>query len=83
MAAAVDAEPGLVHGRTRCELASFTCNFALQWLALRTKAWFPVVTAGLAGNAGTDSLPGSPQGLAVKSRTQLVDRAQLAHRPGQ
>ena len=29
------------------ELVSFTCNFALQRLALRTKAWFPVVTAGL------------------------------------
>jgi len=27
------------------ELASFTCNFALQRLALRTKGWFPVVTA--------------------------------------
>lgn len=32
------------------ELLSFTCNFALQRLALRTRAWFPVVTAGLAGN---------------------------------
>jgi hypothetical protein len=40
------------------ELVSFTCNFALQRLALRTKAWFPVVTAGLAGNAVTNSLPG-------------------------
>ena len=40
------------------ELASFTCNFALQRLALRTRGWFAVVTAGLAGNAVTDSLPG-------------------------
>jgi hypothetical protein len=40
------------------ELLSFTCNFALQRLALRTSAWFPVVTAGLAGNAVTNSLPG-------------------------
>jgi uncharacterized protein (TIRG00374 family) len=40
------------------ELVSFTCNFALQRLALRTKGWFPVVTAGLAGNAVTNSLPG-------------------------
>ena len=31
------------------ELASFTCNFALQRLALRTKAWLSVVTAGLTG----------------------------------
>ena len=29
------------------ELASFTCNFALQRLALQTKGWFAVVTAGL------------------------------------
>jgi uncharacterized protein (TIRG00374 family) len=40
------------------ELLSFTCNFALQRLALQTKGWFAVVTAGLAGNAVTDSLPG-------------------------
>ncbi len=40
------------------ELASFTCNFALQRLALRTRGWFAVVTAGLAGNAVSDSLPG-------------------------
>ena len=39
------------------ELASFTCNFALQRLALRTRGWFAVVTAGLSGNAVTDSLP--------------------------
>jgi len=39
------------------ELASFTCTFALQRLALGTKGWFAVVTAGLAGNAVTDSLP--------------------------
>ena len=40
------------------ELASFTCNFALQRLALQTKGWFAMVTAGLAGNAVTNSLPG-------------------------
>ena len=49
------------------EVASFTCNFALQRLALRTKSWFPVVTAGLAGNAVTDSLPGGDAaGAAVQ-----------------
>jgi len=49
------------------ELASFTCNFGLQRLALRTKAWFPVVTAGLAGNAVTNSLPGGDAaGAAVQ-----------------
>ena len=40
-----------------CELASFTCNFALQRLALRTRGWLPVVTAGLTGNAVTNTLP--------------------------
>ena len=51
------------------ELASFTCNFALQRLALRTKGWFPVVTAGLTGNAVTSSLPGgSAAGAAVQFR---------------
>jgi hypothetical protein len=49
------------------ELISFTCNFALQRLALRTKDWFPVVTAGLTGNAVTSSLPGgSAAGAAVQ-----------------
>ena len=49
------------------ELASFTCNFALQRLALRTKGWLPVVTAGLTGNAVTSSLPGgSAAGAAVQ-----------------
>src|SRR6516165_4837401 len=49
------------------ELASFTCNFAVQRLALRTRGWFAVVTAGLAGNAVTDSLPGGDAaGAAVQ-----------------
>src|SRR6516225_3772905 len=49
------------------ELISFTCNFALQRLALRTRGWFAVVTAGLAGNAITDSLPrGDAAGAAVQ-----------------
>jgi hypothetical protein len=49
------------------ELISFTCNFALQRLALRTKGWFAVVTAGLTGNAVTNSLPGGDAaGAAVQ-----------------
>jgi uncharacterized protein (TIRG00374 family) len=49
------------------ELISFICNFALQRLALRTRGWFAVVTAGLAGNAVTDSLPGGDAaGAAVQ-----------------
>jgi uncharacterized protein (TIRG00374 family) len=49
------------------EVVSFTCNFALQRLALRASGWFAVVTAGLAGNAVTDSLPGGDAaGAAVQ-----------------
>ena len=51
------------------EIASFTCNFALQRLALRTRDWFAVVTAGLAGNAVTNSLPGGDAaGAAIQFR---------------
>jgi uncharacterized protein (TIRG00374 family) len=49
------------------EVASFTCNFGLQRLALRAKGWFAVVTAGLAGNSVTNSLPGgSAAGAAIQ-----------------
>src|SRR5690242_8479120 len=49
------------------ELISFTCNFGLQRLALRTRNWFAVVTAGLVGDAVTDSLPGGDAaGAAVQ-----------------
>ena len=40
------------------EVASFTCTFALQRLALQTHEWFSVVTAGLSGNAVSGILPG-------------------------
>ena len=53
------------------EIISFTCNFALQRLALRTKGWFAVITAGLAGNAVTNSLPGGDAaGAAVQFSPQ-------------
>ena len=39
------------------ELVSFTCNFALQRLALRTKDWFPVVTAGLLATRSPAACP--------------------------
>jgi uncharacterized protein (TIRG00374 family) len=50
------------------EVAHFTCTFALQRLALRTKAWFPVVTSQLAGNAITLIVPG---GAAVGAAVQF------------
>ena len=51
------------------ELVSFICNFALQRLALRTRGWFAVITAGLTCNTVTDSLPGGDAaGAAVQFR---------------
>jgi hypothetical protein len=45
----------------------------LQRLALRTKDWFPVVTAGLSCNAVTSSLPGgSAAGAAVQFHIQTT-----------
>ncbi len=49
------------------EVASFVCYFALQRLALRTSAWFSVVTAGLTGNAVSGVLPaGSAAGATLQ-----------------
>lgn len=40
------------------EVASFFCAMALLRLVLRCDSWFTVVTAALAGNAVTNTLPG-------------------------
>jgi uncharacterized protein (TIRG00374 family) len=50
------------------QAAHFTCTFALQRLALRTKAWFPVITSTLASNAITLIMPG---GAAVGAAVQF------------
>jgi uncharacterized protein (TIRG00374 family) len=50
------------------EILSFVCAMALLRLVLRTKGWFAVVTAGLAGNAVTNTLPG---GDAVGASVQF------------
>jgi putative heme transporter len=50
------------------QAAHFACTFALQRLALRTRAWFPVVTSQLAGNAITLIMPG---GAAVGAAVQF------------
>jgi uncharacterized protein (TIRG00374 family) len=49
------------------EVGHFTCNIALQRIALRTKAWFSVSTSMLAGNAISLVVPG---GAAVGAATQ-------------
>ncbi len=47
----------------------FVCTIALQRIALRTKDWFPVVTAQLAGNAISLIVPGGQApGAAVQFR---------------
>ena len=52
-----------------CEAASFVCAMALLRLVLRTKSWFAVVSAGLAGNAVTNTLPGGDAvGASVQYR---------------
>jgi uncharacterized membrane protein YbhN (UPF0104 family) len=50
------------------EVVHFCCTFALQRLALRTKAWFSVITSTLAGNAITLIMPG---GAAVGAAVQF------------
>jgi uncharacterized protein (TIRG00374 family) len=51
------------------EAASFFCAIALLRLVLRTKGWFAVVTAMLAGNAVTNTLPGGDAvGASVQYR---------------
>ena len=55
------------------EIAHFACTFALQRLALRTKAWFPVITSQLAGNAITLIMPGGAAvGAAVQFRMLAI-----------
>ena len=51
------------------EAIHFMCTFALQRVALRTKAWFPVVTSQLAGNSISLIMPGgAAAGAAVQFR---------------
>ena len=51
------------------EIAHFSCTFALQRLALRTRAWFPVITSQLAGNAISLIMPGgAAPGAALQFR---------------
>ncbi len=51
------------------EALSFFCAMALLRLVLRSRGWFAVVTAGLAGNAVTNTLPGGDAvGASVQYR---------------
>jgi uncharacterized protein (TIRG00374 family) len=51
----------------------FMCTFSLQRIALRTKAWFSVITAQLAGNAISLIVPGgAAAGAAAQFRMLAV-----------
>jgi uncharacterized protein (TIRG00374 family) len=55
------------------EAAHFACTFSLQRIALRTKQWFSVITAQLAGNAISLIVPGgAAAGAAVQFRMLAV-----------
>lgn len=60
-------DPVWLAAAVAAEVASFTCTFGLQRLALQAKGWFAVVTAGLAGNAVSGIVPGgAAAGAAVQ-----------------
>jgi uncharacterized protein (TIRG00374 family) len=50
--------PGWFVAMLAAEIASFACIWMLQRLAMRTKQWFGVATAQLAGNAFSRIVPG-------------------------
>jgi hypothetical protein len=61
----------------------FVCTFALQRMALRTRRWFPVVTAQLAGNAISLIVPGGQAaGAAVQFRMLAVSGMDAADSVG-
>lgn len=61
--------PWWITAAVAAEIAHFACTFGLQRMALRTRAWFPVVTSSLAGNAISLIMPGgAPVGAAVQFR---------------
>jgi hypothetical protein len=61
-------DPWWLTAALAAEVAHFVCTFALQRLALRTRAWFPVITSQLAGNAISLIMPG---GAAVGAALQF------------
>ena len=54
-----------------CEAASFVCLWWLDRIALRTRAWRPVIAAQLTGNAAGRVLPGSGATATVVSASML------------
>lgn len=54
-----------------CEAASFVCLWQLDRIALRTRAWRPVIAAQLAGNAAGRIFPGGGATATVVSTSML------------
>ena len=62
-----------------CEGVSYLCLWQVDRIALRTKAWFPIVCAQLAGNAVGRIVPGAPTPFTVGMlRKAGVDAGQAA-----
>ena len=65
------------------EGAHFVCTFSLQRIALRTKAWFSVITAQVSGNAISLIVPGgAAAGAAVQFRMLAVSGMDAADAVG-
>ncbi len=62
------------------QVVSFTCTLALLRVVLHRPSWFAVVTAGLAGNAVTNTLPG---GDAVGAGVQYRMLSRAGVRPAE
>lgn len=75
-----DLSPWWFSGMVAFEAGCFVCTFALERLTLRTKSWFVVVTAGLAGNSITNVLPG---GDAAGAAVQFAMLSTAGINPGQ
>jgi hypothetical protein len=57
-----------------CETAAYVCIWELDRIALRTKAWFPVIAAQLSGNAAGRVVPGGGV-TATAFATSMLGRA--------
>ena len=60
-----------------CEVVSFVCLWEVDRIALRTRAWFPVVAAQLTGTAVGRVLPGGGA-TSTAVATSMLHRASIA-----
>jgi uncharacterized protein (TIRG00374 family) len=67
-------EPWWFVGCLIAEISSFFCGMMLLRLLLRTTEWFAIITAGLTGNAVTNTLPGG-DALGASIQFQMLSRS--------